>query len=142
MRRTLHRFIAPVLAIAITAGAMTALAQKSSSKSSAKSKEKVVSRYHRLPTYYGQLKLKPEQKDEIYKLKEEFGQQIDELQEQLAELKEQQAEAIKDVLTRTQVTALNKLIAAGSSSAAQKSSTAKSSRSKKSSSKRKSSTKK
>ena len=140
MRRTMHRFIAPVLAIAITAGAMTALAQKSSSKSSAKNKEKVVSKYHRLPTYYGQLKLKEEQRQEIYALKEEFGQQIDDLQEQLAELKEQQAEEIKDVLTRTQVTALNKLIAAGSS--AKKSSPAKSSRSKKSSSKRKSSTKK
>ena len=140
MKRSVHRFIAPILAIALTAGAMTALAQKSSSKSSAKSKEKVVSKYHRLPTYYGQLKLKAEQKEEIYELKEEFGEQIEELQEQLAELKEQQAEEIKDVLTRTQVTALNKLIAAGSSG--KKSSTAKSSRSKKSSSKKKSSTKK
>ncbi|MDG1896774.1 MAG: hypothetical protein P8J37_17865 [Fuerstiella sp.] len=53
MKRSVHRLIAPILAIALTAGAMTALAQKSSSKSSAKSKEKVVSKYHRLPTYYG-----------------------------------------------------------------------------------------
>jgi cytochrome c-type biogenesis protein CcmH/NrfG len=141
MKRSVHRFIAPILAIALTAGAMTALAQKSSSKSSAKSKEKVVSKYHRLPTYYGQLKLKEEQGQEIYALKEEFGQQIDELQEQLAELKEQQAEEIKDVLTRTQVTALNKLVAAGSATNS-KASKAKSSSSRKSSSKKKSSTKK
>ncbi|MCP4175106.1 MAG: hypothetical protein GY758_30530 [Fuerstiella sp.] len=134
MQRSVHRFIAPILAVTITAGAMTALAQKSSSKSSSKTKEKVVSKYHRLPTYYGQLKLKEEQKQEIYNLKEKFGEQIDELQEQLAELKEQQAEEIKDVLTRTQVTALNKLIAAGSSS--------KSNSTKKSSARKKLSTKK
>ena len=134
MQRSVHRFIAPILAVAITAGAMTALAQsKSSSKSSAK--EKAASKYHRLPTYYGQLKLKDEQKEEIYKLKEAYGSQIEELQEELAELKDKQAEEIKDVLTRTQVTALNKLIAAGSSSKAKRSS-------KKSSSKSKSSTKK
>jgi Spy/CpxP family protein refolding chaperone len=136
MQRSVHRFIAPILAVTITAGAMTALAQKSSSKSSAKSKEKVVSKYHRLPTYYGQLKLKDEQKQEIYKLKEKYGSQIDELQEQLAELRDEQAEEIKDVLTRTQVTALNKLIAARSSTKS------KASTSKKSSPKKKSSTKK
>ncbi len=81
MRRSVHRFLVPLLAIAITAGAVTALAQKSSSKSSAKSKEKVVSKYHRLPAYYAQLKLKDEQKEEIYKLKEDYGEQIDELQD-------------------------------------------------------------
>ena len=113
MQSTVRRFIAPILAIAITAGAMTTLAQtKSSSKSSEKTKSKATSKYHRLPTHYGQLSLNDEQKADIYKLKEDYGLQIDELQEQLAELKEKQAEAIKDVLTRTQVTALNKLIAA------------------------------
>ncbi|MEO2016496.1 MAG: hypothetical protein ABGZ53_19230 [Fuerstiella sp.] len=127
MERTAHRFIASILAVAITAGAMTALAQKSSSRSSAK--DKATSKYHRLPTHYGQLKLKDEQRQEIYELKEKYGKQIDELEEELAELKDEQKEEIKDVLTRTQVTALNKLIAAASSSK------------KKSSSKRKSSNK-
>ncbi|HIK94109.1 MAG TPA: hypothetical protein EYG03_19365 [Planctomycetes bacterium] len=131
MRRSVHRFLVPLLAIAITAGAMTALAQKSSSKSSAK--DKAASKYHRLPTYYGRLKLKDEQKEEIYELKEKYGSQIDELQEQLAELKEEQAEEIKDVLTRTQVTALNKLIAARSSSKTKSSSKKSSSKSKSSS---------
>ena len=108
---------------------MTALAQtKSSSKVSAK--EKAAMKYHRLPTHYGQLKLKDEQKQEMYTLKEKYGSQIDELQEQLAELKEEQAEEIKDVLTRTQVTALNKLIAARSSSKTKSSSKKSSSKSK------------
>ena len=125
MERTAHRFIASILAVAITAGAMTALAQKSSSRSSAK--DKATSKYHRLPTYYGQLKLRDEQKQEIYELKEKYGEQIDELTDELAELKEEQAEEIKDVLTRTQVTALNKLIAAGSKSRKKPSSKKKSS---------------
>ncbi|MCP4506384.1 MAG: hypothetical protein GY903_24535 [Fuerstiella sp.] len=132
MKRTTHRFIASILAVAITAGAMTALAQKKSSSKSV-AKDKAAAKYHRLPTYYAKLKLKDEQKQEIYELKEKYGSQIDELQEQLTELKEEQAEEIKDVLTRTQVTALNKLIAARSSSKAKSSSKKSSSKSKSSS---------
>ena len=109
-----NRFLAPMLAVAITVGAMSAVAQTKSSRSSS-SKSKAASKYHRLPAYYGQLKLKDDQKQEIYKIKQTYGEKIDALEEELAELKEEQADEIKDVLTRTQVTALNKLIAAGSS---------------------------
>ena len=76
------RFIAPVLVLALTAGTLTAVAQTKSKSSSSKSK-KVVSKYHRLPTYYGQLKLKEEQIQEIYELKDEYGTKIDELTAEL-----------------------------------------------------------
>lgn len=135
-----RRFIAPVLALIVTVGSLTAVAQTKSKTSSKSSATKKTSKYHRLPTYYGQLKLKEEQIEEIYSIKDEFGKKIDDLEEELAKLKKEQAEEVKDVLTRTQVTALNKLIAGKSSSSskstAKKTSTAKKSTSSKSSSKK------
>lgn len=140
-----RQFVAPILALVITAGALTAVAQtkskssKSSSKSAATEK-KEKSKYHRLPTYYGQLELKEEQVGEIYAIKDDYGKKIDDLEAELAKLKDEQAEKIKDVLTRTQVTALNKLLAGTASKEkadppSSKSSTAKKTTAKKSTAK-------
>lgn len=110
-----HRLTASILAVAIAASTLTAVAQTKSKSSTSKSKatatSKKTSKYHRLPAHYGQLKLKDEQVKEIYSIRDAFGKKIDDLEAELAELKEDQAKDIKDVLTRTQVTALNKLIA-------------------------------
>lgn len=113
MRHPSRKFIAPVLALVITAGTLTAVAQTksktSSSKASTKTEKKETSKYHRLPTYFGQLKLKDEQRQEIYSLKEKFGPKIEALEKELEELNQEMDDAIEDVLTRTQKTALNKL---------------------------------
>ena len=138
--------MASILALCVTAGTMNVLAQtKSSSKTSkTTTAKKTSSKYHRLPTYYGQLKLKKEQVEEIYSIKDEYGPKIEALMKELDDLKEEQAEEIKDVLTRTQVTAYNKLVAgtAPKPSSSKTSSSSKSSSSKSKSTAKKTSTKK
>lgn len=131
MKTTLTRFFAPVLALALTVGTVTTVAQSQSSSKSAKSK---ASKFHRLPAHYGKLKLKEEQVKEIYAIRDTFGKKIEALQKELAELREEQDEKTKDVLTRTQVTAYNKLVSAAKSSKSS-GSTKKSTSSKKSSKK-------
>ena len=126
-----RNLMAPILALCVTASTVTALAQSKSTSKSSKTTttKKVTSKYHRLPTYYGQLKLKKEQVEEIYTIKDKFGPKIAELMKELEDLKEEQAEEIKDVLTRTQVTAYNKLVAGTApktSSSSSKSSSSKS----------------
>lgn len=122
MKTTTQNFVAPVVALILTAGALTSFAQPQTSSKS-KSAQKATSKYHRLPAYYGQLKLKEEQIKEIYSIRETFGKKIEALQKELDDLREEQAEKTKDVLTRTQVTAYNKLIAASKKSATTKKST-------------------
>lgn len=111
MNKTSLRIATPLLALMVSLGTLTAVAQSksSSAKSGATVSQKESSKYHRLPTHFGKLELKEEQVQEIYGIKEMMGPRIDELAKQLAELKEEQKDKIKDVLTRTQVTALNKL---------------------------------
>ena len=121
------RRLAPAFALMVIVSSLTAAAQTKSKTSASKSKtetkeekaaeKKVSSKYHRLPTYYGQLELDEEQIAEIYSIRDSFGPKIDALMKEIEELKDQQDEKIKDVLTRTQVTALNKLKAGGKSSA-------------------------
>lgn len=136
---------APALAILITASSLSAIAQTKKSESSKKSSataKKETSKHHRLPTYYGQIKLKEEQVAEIYSIKDSFGKKIEDLEAELAKLKEEQAKKIKGVLTKTQIAALNKLVeGAAPKSKAMKPSTAKKTTAKKSESS-KSSTKK
>lgn len=133
--------VASVVALMLTAGTLTSFAQPQKS-SKADETKKATSKFHRLPAYYGKLELKEEQIEEIYSIRETFGKKIEALQKELADLREEQAEKTKDVLTRTQVTAYNKLIAAAesgkkSSSDEKDSSTKKSSSSKKPSSSKK-----
>lgn len=116
------------LAAAMATGAISPVAQtKSKPKTSAKT---AASKYHRLPPYYGQLKLKKEQIAEIYELRETCGKKIDALEKELKKLKDEQATKCKGVLTRTQVTAYNKLKAAGTKSSTKKSSSRSSSKKK------------
>lgn len=137
MQKSASRLMVPFLALMICTGSLATVAQtskKSSTKSKASTSQKSKkSRYHRLPSYYGKLKLKPEQVEDIYEIRDKFGPKIESLQKELAELKEQESEDIKDVLTRTQVTAFNKLKAAAgkSSSSSSKSSSSRSKSSKK-----------
>lgn len=120
MKTNTKRIAAPILALALTAGMFTAVAQtKSSTKS--KSTRTATSKFHRLPAHYGKLKLKEEQVEEIYTIRETFGKKIEALEEELDELREERDEKTKDVLTRTQVTAYNKLVAASQKSSSSKS---------------------
>ncbi len=115
MHASFRPFTLQALAFLITATSLTAIAQtKKSTASETKTKKaekQETSKYHRLPAYYGQIKLKDEQVAEIYSIKDTFGKKIDDLEAEIAKLKEEQDEKIKDVLTKTQVTALNKLTA-------------------------------
>lgn len=134
MFRSARYLISPAMALVVTVGTLTAVAQTKSSSKSSSSKSKVEARYRRLPSFYGKLKLSDEQKEEIYSIKSRFGPEIDELEAKLDELREEQADEIKDVLTRTQVTALNKLI--DGSESTKKSSSSKSKKTSSSSSKK------
>lgn len=62
----------------------------------------------RLPKYFTHLKLKEEQKEEIYSIQEKYRKKIEDLTKELAKLKEDQLEECEDVLTRTQKTLYNK----------------------------------
>ncbi|MFY9255335.1 MAG: hypothetical protein WAO83_17925 [Fuerstiella sp.] len=120
MRSMSVKAMAPVLALFVTVGTLSAVAQQKSSSSKAKtesSEKEKTSKYHRLPTYFGKLELKDEQVQEIYDIKDDFGPKIEDLAKQLADLKAEQDDKIKGVLTRTQVTELNKLKAGTSTKA-------------------------
>ena len=141
MKTAPKSLVAPIVALILTAGTLTSFAQPQKSTKADEAK-KATSKFHRLPAHYGKLELKEEQVKEIYSIRETYGKKIEALQKELAELREEQGEKTKDVLTRTQVTAYNKLIAASesgkkSSSDEKASSTKKSSESKKSSSSKK-----
>lgn len=154
MYRSATRFVTPIVALAITVGALSAVAQtkKSSSKSktASEAKDSESSKYHRLPTYYGKLELDDDQVEEIYAIKDEYGPQIEELQQELNKLKGEMNAEIDDVLTSSQRTALAKLKGGSSStkaktvssSASEDSGSTKSTRSRSSRSKGKSSSSK
>ena len=72
------------------------------------------SRLRRLPPHFGKLKLKPAQIEEIYDIRESYGEKLNNLQAQLEKLRAQQTAEVEDVLTRTQQTALKKLQAGSS----------------------------
>lgn len=113
--------MAATLALAITAGSLTTLAQ-TRSKSKDDADEKTVSKYHRLPAHFGKLELKDDQVEEIYAIKADFGPEIDKLKEELKSLQEEMNEEIEDVLTSTQKSALAKLRSGSSRSTASASS--------------------
>ena len=99
--------LAPLLALAVTAGTLTAVAQtKSDTQAKSTSKK---SKYHRLPAHFAKLELKEEQRTDIYSIKDDFGPRIDELKAELAALQEEMNSEIEDVLTTTQKSELAKL---------------------------------
>ena len=101
----------------------------STSKSSSKKSSKSTGR---LPAFFGQLKLKDDQRTDIYDIQSKYKSEMDAMAKKLEELKEKQTKEVEGVLTRTQKTLLNKLRKGSSSEVA---STAKSSAKKASSSK-------
>jgi Spy/CpxP family protein refolding chaperone len=126
MKSTSVRIAAPLLALMVTVGTLTAVAQTKTApeKSKAAASKKDSSKYHRLPSNFGKLELTEEQVQEIYSIKDTMGPKIEELAKEMAALKADQDQKIKDVLTRTQVTAFNKL-KAGTAKADEESSTEK-----------------
>lgn len=109
----MRQFIAPMLALAVTAGTLSVAAQtksKSSSRSAkATSDAKEASKYRRLPAYFGKLDLDDDQIEDIYSIRGEYGPQIDDLKQELADLQEEMKAEIEDVLTTTQKSLLAKL---------------------------------
>ena len=126
----MRNIITPLLALAVTAGSLSAVAQ-TKGKSAGSEKSSAVSKYRRLPTYFGRLELDDEQRETIYEIKEDFGPKIEDLRQELAELQAEMSAEIEDVLTTTQKSALAKLKdGSGTKTAsASKSSSARSSRS-------------
>ena len=57
---------------------------------------------HRVPVFFGQLGLTPEQKESIYKIRGKHQQQIDALEKQLAEIQVQTLAECEALLTDTQ----------------------------------------
>lgn len=64
--------------------------------------------YRRLPAHFGKLKLKPDQMEEIYEIREQYGEKLAKLRQQLEALRQEQQEQLDDVLTKTQLSALKK----------------------------------
>ncbi|MCR9201613.1 MAG: hypothetical protein NXI04_23465 [Planctomycetaceae bacterium] len=64
--------------------------------------------YRRLPAHFGKLNLKPDQVEEIYEIREQYGEKLAKLRQQLERLREEQQEQLDDVLTKTQLSALKK----------------------------------
>ncbi|MEZ6123972.1 MAG: hypothetical protein R3C49_12440 [Planctomycetaceae bacterium] len=112
-------YLAPLLALGIASSSFLAIAQ-TKAKSAQKDDAAETSKYRRLPTYYGQLELKDDQKEDIYKIRESFGARIDDLEAQLEELRGQMNKEIEGVLTTTQKSALSKLKAGNKSSSSAK----------------------
>lgn len=92
---------------AIDGHAQSKATQSKSTKAAASSK-KVDAKYRRLPSYFGQLKLKEEQRNEVYEIKAEYGPKIEELEKQLEKLREEMMKEIEGTLTTTQKRALTK----------------------------------
>jgi hypothetical protein len=140
--KKMRSVMAATLALAITAGSLTTLAQ-TRSKSKDDADEKKAAKYHRLPAHFGKLELKDDQVEEIYAIKADFGPEIDKLKEELKSLQEEMNEEIEGVLTSTQKSALAKLRSGSSRSTASASSSSRSrsssTRKRSSSSRRKSS---
>ncbi len=64
----------------------------------------------RLPRYFGQLDLDEQQRDEVYAIQADYGEQIEKLREQLADVQQQRDEDLQDVLTPAQRKEFSKLI--------------------------------
>ena len=110
------RLMAPLLMCVIAVGtcAVAADTKPKTKTTKAKTSQKETSKYHRLPTYFGQLELKDEQKTKIYSVREKIGPKIAALQAKIDKLKEDMDKEMTDVLTSTQKKSLAKLKNGGS----------------------------
>ena len=84
---------------------------KSKSRSTSQSKAKQVESRGRLPKYFAHLKLKEEQREEVFSVQSKYKKEIADLTKELENLKESQQEDLYDILSRTQKTLYNKYVA-------------------------------
>lgn len=115
--------LASVLAGSMEGHAQTKSTSKSGSKASSTSKNEADSKYRRLPTYFGQLKLEDKQREEVYEVRAEFGPKLEELEKQLEKMRADMMKKMEAALTTTQKRELTKLRGGTSGSSTFKSST-------------------
>lgn len=139
----MHRkhFLAIVLsttvAVIFASGSVSEVGAQSKKKSSATKKStssksrSTKAATGRLPIYFGQVDLKPEQREEVYKIQGSYKDKIEKLQKELDALKAKQMKEIEGVLTSTQKKKLASLRKAGSSSSTSRSKSKSKSKSKK-----------
>ncbi|MCA9062985.1 MAG: hypothetical protein KDA96_07995 [Planctomycetaceae bacterium] len=99
MRKIVAPIAAMTLLVTLVSAAATAQPLQTKSKSAAK---EAADRYRRLPSGFGVLELSDEQKEEIYSIRQNYGEQIDELEAELEKLRSEMNDEIEDVLTTTQ----------------------------------------
>src|SRR5579883_1223102 len=75
---------------------------KTSEKSATPPAKRVVDPSRRVPDYFGQIGLTPEQKETIYKIQAKHLKKIDELEKQIREVKDQMLLECEGVLNDTQ----------------------------------------
>ncbi|WP_298858769.1 hypothetical protein [uncultured Gimesia sp.] len=115
-RKHVNLFLAVFTGIALTictSGTLTAQKKESdAAKASAKAKKSVTKKSKgRVPAHYGKLSLSKEQRNKIYEIKAGYKSQIDSLRKQLAELSKKQNSECEGVLTATQKSTLDKILA-------------------------------
>ena len=110
---------------------------KSSSKPSKGASTEVDAKYQQLPTHFGKLNLKEEQREEVYQVRKDFSPKLEELEKQLEKMRAEMMKKMESALTTTQRRELTKLrggalSASKSSSSSRKTDSAKSGSAKKS----------
>ncbi|MCH9652353.1 MAG: hypothetical protein K0U86_04205 [Planctomycetes bacterium] len=115
-RKHVNLLLAVFTGIAITictSDTLTAQKKESdTSKSSATAKKSVTKKSKgRVPPHYGKLNLTKKQRDKIYEIKAGYKSQLDNLKKQLAELTQKQKSECEGVLTASQKSTLDKILA-------------------------------
>ncbi len=96
-----------------TSGTLNAQKKESkTAKTSATAKKSVTKKSKgRVPPHYGKLNLSKEQRNKIYEIKSGYKTQLDSLKKQLAELTKKQNSDCEGVLTASQKSTLDKILA-------------------------------
>ena len=107
--RITRRAVAMLLGLTATMllGTMPLTAQESGSAKTAEktappSKKRTYDPSRRVPDYFGQIGLTPEQKESIYKVRAKHQQKIDELEKQITQIQSQMLTECEALLTDTQ----------------------------------------
>lgn len=101
------------LAVLLSVGAGWTLAQE-------RAAERFTSQLRRVPPFFGQVGITPDQREQIYTIRGEYDQKISELTRQLEELKSREMAECESVLTPAQQQLLTQLRAARSNRATAK----------------------
>ena len=126
MRFVLIRSLLFVLALSVTAGtSVKAQATKPTAGADAKSKSaaaaKASAEFRRVPQYFAQVDLSPDQREKLYSIREKHARKLDQLEAELASERAAAMTESEAVLTAPQRAALNKLRVEGKAKAAAKS---------------------